>query len=199
MNSEPTPSDVSSAAVRCASCGAVWKAGNTNCWLCGAAMPSAASGGTTGRLSPAFQPRAIPAGKVSFSISTLLLATTLAAIVAALVAEVPGLGIPVCILLAPVLVRTVMVVRRREAAGKRVSTAEKVALLLTSFAVANVILAVVGVAAVGSFCAVCLGSAATLRGNSPFIVAAMAALTVTVGMLALMFKWVRARYRRDIR
>jgi hypothetical protein len=137
------------------------------------------------------------AGRVSFSISTLLLATTLVAVCAALIAEVPGLGIPVCILLAPVLIRTIMVVRRREAAGKHVSTGDKVVLILTSFVVINVILTVVGVAAVGTFCAVCLGTVAVLDEGA-MVAAGLVALFVTISLVVLMYRWVRKRYQRDI-
>jgi hypothetical protein len=194
MSSAASPTDVSTADARCPHCGAMRKVGSTRCWLCGADLPPIEPGAA----SAAPASGSSPAGRISFSISTLLLATTLVAVTAALITEVPGLGIPVCILLAPVLVRTVMVVRRREAAGKRVSMGEKVALIVTSFMVINVILAVVGVAAIGSFCAVCIGTAGALNDNSALVVAGVSALTVAAGLLALMFNWVRARYRRDI-
>jgi hypothetical protein len=48
---------------------------------------------------------------------------TLASVCFGLLAVAPGLGIPVCVLLVPVLIRTTMVVRRREAAGAAVSRA----------------------------------------------------------------------------
>ncbi len=185
----------SQTAAHCPHCGAGQGAGRSSCWLCHAELPPQPKAGTTVEARP-HPVESTPRG-LSYSISTLLLATTLVAVCAALVAEIPGLGVPICILLAPVLVRTVMVVRRREAAGKHVSMGEKVALILTSFVVINVILAVVGVAAVGSFCAVCLGTVAVLNEGA-IVAAGLTGITVTILFLVLMVRWVRARYRRDI-
>ncbi|HEX6963828.1 MAG TPA: hypothetical protein VF175_18315 [Lacipirellula sp.] len=174
----------------------------TQCWLCGAKLPPLED--PTAAAPPREAPDALapppmethPRG-ASFSIATLLLATTVVAICAALVAEAPGIGITMCILLAPVLVRTAMVVRRREAAGKRVSAGEKIGLILTSFVVINVIVAVVGFAAIGTFCAVCLGTVGALDEAS-MVVAGISALVITVALLVVMVRWVRSRYRRDI-
>jgi hypothetical protein len=171
----------------CPHCQAELERGAPQCWLCEA---------TLGEPAQKSQPTSRPSQSAgfSYSLSTMLLATTLVAICFGLLSIAPGLGIPICILLAPVLVRTVMVVRRREAAGRKVSTSEKAWLIFGSLVVANVILAVVTVAAVGTFCAVCLSA-----GNERAIpVAILIAAGVTIPLLVVLFKWVRTRYRRDI-
>jgi small-conductance mechanosensitive channel len=67
-----------------------------------------------------------------------------------------------------------------------------------------VILTVTSVAAVGTFCAVCIGLAAATnsRGGSEIslyiMFAGVAALVVTVVLVRLFAKWARNRYRRDI-
>jgi hypothetical protein len=180
----------------CPQCGARLAAGSEVCWLCGAAVAAAES------QPPTTQAAALPAppapvvrhAGASFSLGTLFVVMTLVAICCGLFIAAPGLGITVCIVLAPVLVRTAMVVNRREAAGRPVSMAEKAGLIFSSLLVAHVILAVVIVAAVGSFCAVCL-SAGT-EAAIPFAI--MAAAIPTILVLMLMVRWVRARYRRAI-
>lgn len=172
----------------CPQCHAKCDPGARQCWLCGAALDQASHNPES-----AVPRRAQPAG-FSYSVSTMLLATTIAAICFGLLTIAPGLAIPICILLAPVLVRTVMVVRRREAAGRKVSTSEKAWLIVGSLIVANVILAIVTVAAVGTFCAVCLSA-----GDERAIpIAILIAAGVTIPLLVVLFKWVRTRYHRDI-
>lgn len=132
-----------------------------------------------------------------------MLMMTLAAVWLGLLAAAPGLAILVCILLVPVLVRTSMVVRRREAKGGSVGPGEKVALAAGSFMVTLVIVVVTTVAAVGTFCAVCIGvaSATDMRESEIgglVIVSIFLALVVTGLLLWAFSKWVRNRYRRDI-
>ena len=105
-------------------------------WLCGAEFLAGVD------QSPIVEPKSHP-DRFSFSLSTLFLLMTLASVCFGLLAVAPGLGIPVCVLLVPVLVRTTMVVRRREAAGAAVSRAEKVSLMASSFGVATVLAVVV--------------------------------------------------------
>src|SRR5688572_10392620 len=107
----------------CPHCGAV-RAWGVPCWLCGAAAESVK--GSTHIISEPRAPAVPPRGVVSYSLSTLMLIMTLAAVGCALIVTLPGLGVPVCILLVPVLIRTAMVVRRREEAGRPVSAGEKI-------------------------------------------------------------------------
>lgn len=178
----------------CIKCGAQQPRETKTCWLCGALT-------TLDSHKPqATNPVRPASDRFSFSLSTLLLLMALAAVCFGLLAEAPGLGVPMCVLLVPVLVRTAKVVRRREAAGLSVSRAEKISLMATSFGVATVVAVVVAVAAFCSFCGVCLlvmspgGAPDTLVwGTGMCIVAALAIL-----LFAVMIKWIRRRYRRDI-
>ena len=199
MDSKPT-----NAERYCPHCGAAPRPGAENCWLCEAPLgePAAAAAQP---LDPFGLPYAVAPHEhagFSFSISTLLLVMTLVAIVAALIAAEPGLGVSFCILLAPVLVRTAIVVRRRKEAGREVSLGEKVALIGGSFVVVNVILAVVCVAAVGSFCGVCLGLAAATGSERMWpifmLFSGAVSLVVSVWLIRQFSKWVAARYRRDV-
>lgn len=192
----------------CPHCGAELKSPWTECWLCGAPIRDDDVRPEAAAISPS-RPRSTPRERVSFSLSTLMLVMTLATLACGLIVVAPGLGIVACILIAPVTVRTAMVVNRREAAGGRVSPGEKAMLFFSSFLVTSVIVAVVGVASVGTFCGVCIGGYALLgdtqafRGESwPLIIAIfgipiLTALAVTIPIIRLLARWVRARYRRD--
>jgi hypothetical protein len=179
----------------CRTCGASQPEGLRTCWLCRANL----SGDST-TVAAAEHERTLSHGGhagFSFSISTLLLITTLIAILSALVAEHPGLGIPVCVLMLPVLVRTAMVVRRRERAGLQVSAGEKAKLALVSFvvsfALSIVVLAVLGIAAIVTLFAVCVSGG---KGN-PFPVAIVIALVILIPTCAALAHWIRARYEQD--
>ena len=167
------------------------------CWLCGGALSATIDAAT----DPADQ--AARRDHFSFSLSTLFLLMTLASVCFGLLAVWPGLGIPVCVLLVPVLIRTTMVVRRREAAGTAVSRAARVSLMASSFGVATVLAVVVSSAAFSGFCGVCLlmvspdrkygGPGMLLWGIGMCVLAAIGVwLTIRVA------KWIRRRYRRDI-
>lgn len=189
MSETPVPLDVV-----CPHCQAVVAPSATRCWLCGGAVDGS---------SPASARSAgVPAHRgASFSLSTMLLITTLVAISCGLLAAAPGLGVVACVLLAPVLVRTAMVVRRREAAGARVSASEKVGLAATSFVVAMVLATVVGFAAFCCFCAVC-AFAFGADGNEPGLMllslgVGVAGLLSIWGLVKLV-QWSRRRYLRDI-
>jgi hypothetical protein len=175
----------------CPVCGAGVTSEQTTCWLCGAALGPAplAVDAPPPPLPP--EPFEQP---ISFSLGTLMLITTIVAVCCGLIVAAPGLGVLVCIVLAPVMVRTAMVVKAREAAGRTVTLGEKVGLVIVSFVVTNVIMVVVLVAAVGTFCAVCLGAGS--EAAIPF--ALLIAGTTSIVVLVLLFKWVRHRYRRDV-
>lgn len=180
--------------VICPHCQAVVPPDANRCWLCGESLDGSS-------LAPARSSGAPSHRGASFSLSTMLLVTTLIAICCGLLAAAPGLGVIVCVLLAPVLVRTAKVVRRREEAGVRVSSSEKIGLAATSFVVAMVLATVVGFAAFCCFCAVC-AFAFGADGNEPGLL--LLALGVgVVGLLSIwgvvkLGQWSRRRYLRDI-
>jgi hypothetical protein len=178
----------------CPVCGAGVTSEQTTCWLCGAALGAAAPLAVDAPPPPAALFEEHRPGSISYSLGTMMLITTMVAVCCGLVVVAPGLGIGVCIVLVPVLVRTSMVVKQREAAGRPVSMGEKIGLAVVSFIVTNVILVVVLVAAVGTFCAVCLGAGSEAAIPFALLIGGGAGIAVIV----LLSKWVRSRYRRDI-
>ncbi|MEM8678609.1 MAG: hypothetical protein AAGF97_04545 [Planctomycetota bacterium] len=177
-------------AMRCARCGATVEPNSTACWLCGASLEITAASVANPYTAPAVE-RVDPGGW------SPLLFVALIVILVGLFMVTPGLGVFATFIVAPVLIRTYLVVRRREQAGKRVSGWHKVALFMTSFFVAYVILTVVLFAAFGAFCVACLAGAAN-QSEATLVLAFAAAGTVGLGIAVLMGYWVRRRYRRDI-
>lgn len=196
MISHDDSSDVGQRVV-CPECGAQQGNHQGSCWLCRADLaqvnvPPAAPSASETAVSPPQQP-------FSFQLSTMMLLVTLAAVCFGLLAAAPGLAIPMCVLLIPVVVRTSMVVSRRQAAGKPVSVSQKVGLFLTSFAVATVLSVVVLVAAFCSFCGVCLmafsgGTSEAAIWGVLICAVGIAAAATTVYLV----KEVKRRYDRDI-
>ncbi|MDH3719206.1 MAG: hypothetical protein OES79_13895 [Planctomycetota bacterium] len=198
MSSEPF--DVGQDEV-CPECGARRAAADKICWLCAAPLQR-----VTTPLEISARDLVGPPHieRFSFALSTVMLVITLASVCFGLLAVAPGLAVPMCVLLVPVFVRTMMVVRRREAAGMSVSPLQKVGLFLGSFAVATILSVVIAVAAFCSFCGVCLvvisgdssyGGSETLLWGIGMCSAAAAAVVAIV----FIFKWIRRRYQRDIR
>lgn len=192
MSESSTPLEVV-----CPRCEAVVAGDATRCWLCHGSLdgttPPLATPSPVARMAPIHR-------AASFSLSTMLLITTLVAICCGLLAAAPGLGIVVCVLLAPVLVRTARVVRRREAAGARVSPAEKVSLAATSLVVAMVMATVVGFAAFCCFCAVCAFAYGS-SGNQPGLLLLAFGVSVAAGLslwgFGKLVQWSRRRFERD--
>ncbi len=130
-----------------------------------------------------------------FSLATLFLCLTLGAVMMGLFVIAPGLGIAFAILTVPAFLRTTLLVRSKESRGQLVPTERKTILFLSSIATSVVVLVVVLVASVGTFCAVCLSS-----GREATIPIAIAAAVVpTIGVVILMIVWIRHRWRRDVR
>ncbi len=106
----------------CPSCGAGSEPDRTHCWLCFAPLDA--------------PPPAVPAivvderlavaNPAQFSIATILLVTTLVAVLLGLFRLSPGLGVVLVIFSVPALVRTVYVGRREKNRGQRVSTGGKI-------------------------------------------------------------------------
>ncbi len=181
---------------RCLHCGAQQLGPATSCWLCEKPLDRAPIG------SPPFaeQPD-LPAERFNFSLATLFLILTLASVAMGLVVALPGLGILACIVMVPVLFRTMRVVRHRERFGHEVSAAEKVSMFLGSFVVSSVLVIVVCIAAFCSFCGVC---ASMFAFGSPDVEAKVLAIgMIILGILAFVVavkikRWNRQRFRREI-
>src|SRR5436309_11478722 len=96
-------SEPSSQAASCLECGAPLAAGQEVCWLCWQNV-------TDKEVNPYSSPRPIANEKIGlqFSLATLFLVTTLAAVCLGVFALSPGLGVLVSIVAAPALVRTMV-------------------------------------------------------------------------------------------
>jgi hypothetical protein len=192
-----TSNDPFAASPVCPRCGATLGGGEL-CWLCGASLTQASAAPASAAPAVAHHRHA----GFSYSISTLLLVTTLAAIVLGIAASAPGLGIFIAMLLAPVLLRTMMVVRAREAAGLDVGPAKKTALVATSLLATAAILGVTCCAAFCSFCTACIfvagfggsGNNSELLG---FLLLSLVGALISWLLLYVLIRRSRARFRRD--
>ena len=81
-----------------------------------------------------------------FGLSSLLLITTLAAVIMSVGVMVPGIGIALAVISTPALIRTYVLVRRSRADGKPASTQEKFVFFVTCLGIAALIALVTGVA-----------------------------------------------------
>lgn len=176
----------------------------TTCWLCQRPLPGQPTSEPGAALSPEQQPvlqspptvapRAFSEAGEQSQFPTIGLWLTLAVVGFGVLLIAPGLAITLAIAACPALIRTAMLVNRRSQNGKSVSGSRRFLLFLGSLGTSVVVLIVVQVAAIGSFCAVCLSS-----GNKDAVpVAVLFAIVVTIGVLFLCWKWIRRRWQRDI-
>ena len=180
----------------CPECAAPIEDGSHVCWLCSARLDAgelSSEGVSAGDRGVSTAQGAPTAQKLSFSLEGLMLVVTLVSVCLGAFTLFPGLGILLAILIAPVFVRTVMVVRRREERGRPVDPLARIGLFLGSFATAMVIIVVVSVASLGTFCAVCL----SIGKEEAIPFAAAVAILVTIGAIVLLVRWIRARWRHD--
>lgn len=181
-------------ATTCPHCGASRARAGQPCWLCDEHVPD----------DLPWVESAEPADpqRFSFSLSTMMLLMTLASICLGLLVVAPGLGVVVCVILLPVYIRTMMVLRKREAQGMDVSPAAKISLFLGSFFTALVVSTVVLAASFGTFCLVCLtsyGVAGGRGGEEPYMLLSfLVAGGVTLLFARRLVKWIRWRYQRDV-
>ena len=181
----------------CPNCGATYSPPASVCWLCKKNLPTDAPA-SVGSLD---RKTLDPGEKFSFtfSIASILLATTLIAVFFGVLTMAPGLAILLAILSVPAFVRTGLAVHRRSQIGKPVSPASKALWFLGSLTVTTVVVTLVIVASVGTFCAVCLGGAGVMNDpNKPVPFAFLAAGITTVIALTLSVRWIRRRWRRDV-
>jgi len=182
----------------CPNCDAKQLGPATKCWLCGQSLADVAASA----LPPPSAIAEPPAERFSFSLATMLLLLTLASVCMGLLTAAPGLGILACIVLGPVVIRTIKVVRYREAGGQAVPPGEKVALFLSSFAVATVIAVVACIAAFCSFCGLCasmivLGGGGGGREALPFAAVMIPVAGVSILGLVALVRWRIRAYRRE--
>lgn len=144
------PSDASLKAPHCHTCNAELLIGQDRCWLCGAAIGSGSEG------PPSNQPTAtslsMTSGRpVRFSLSTLMMFMTLAAIVCGVYSIAPGIGIIMALVLLPVMTHAVISVRRVEALGNRLGHEDRIMMFFGSLS----LVVVAGIAASIAFGITC--------------------------------------------
>lgn len=194
-------------------CGADNHSDAARCWMCQRDLPGArrsepalpnsqtpeAAAGTTAVQQPANRslPGTVAPEKVAGThpeAATLALWATLFIVGLGVFLVAPGLAILLAIVAMPALVRTALVVGHQSNHGKQVPAHRKISLFLGSLATSVIVLIVVLVAAVGSFCAVCLGA-----GSEKAVpLAALVAISITGVVVSFLWKWLRSRWRRDI-
>lgn len=190
----------------CTKCGASNLTAANTCWLClqplapAPAMPESESASSE-------RPREPAPGRWTFSLESVFLVITLIAVCLGALSQYPSLGIPMAIFALPALVRTTLVVQRRQG-SRAVPAGTKISLFLGSFVVTAIICIVVCVTAVATFCGVAC-SILAVSGEGSFrdeasssravALGGLAALVACIGLLILLVRWTRTRWRRDIR
>lgn len=189
---------------RCSKCEATTVAGQV-CWLCGAAPETPITAtlvsdtATTAYQANPFRPPVPVADEQAFPIVSIVLMAALVLVFVALYAVAPGLAILAAIITAPALVRTAVVVARRQRQGNAVSFAEKSTLVIGSIAC---VIAALSATAVTFFVAcsmVCFGAVATDglgRGGEQVFSTMLIVSGVTaalVGLSVLFLLWRRTR------
>ena len=112
MNETSESSNPLSGPAICPECGAINSVGSGQCWLCH--RPLGGTNAATAKVDsavakPIGPPRpliSLSRGPATFSLATLMLLITLAAVFCGLTAAAPGLGIPLAVLITPALIRT---------------------------------------------------------------------------------------------
>jgi hypothetical protein len=140
----------------CPSCGAGIEPQRTHCWLCHApldALPVVDAVVVDEKLAAAH-----PA---QFTIATILLITTLAAVLLGVFRLNAPLGVVLAIFSVPALVRTASVARREKRHGQRVSTAGKIGHFFLSFLIMYAVWTAASMAFTIAAMGTCLAAVAT--------------------------------------
>jgi hypothetical protein len=152
---QPLPPPASTESLQCGECGALVGTSGV-CWLCGAPVVISAELVEPAGVSP-FVPdweKKRRASASQFSLESLMLVITLISVCLGMMVAVPGLGVLVCIVAVPALVRTLIVGRQRKEAATPLNLGEKV---LTFFASTGIMLGIL-LAGMSAFAVACVGT-----------------------------------------
>jgi hypothetical protein len=143
--------------------------------------------------APALVAASRPAG------SLLLLCVSLAAVCLVLAVMAPGLGILAAIFVAPAMIRTSLLVRRRAERGKAVTWWGRIVTFLGSLAVIVALSLIAGFAALGTFCLVMIGGMSVPQVNEELAigVAAVACGAVALAPFLLFVKLTADKLREE--
>jgi hypothetical protein len=203
------PDEIHASARQCPACGAELLARATRCWLCRADLTPAVDGAGQSSAPAAPPPTAPRARGGGFSLASLMLFITLAAVVMGVSSLASGIGIPMGIVLLVVWLRTTAVVKFRVAHGKTVTRAENFHLFLASFGATLGLLAVTCIAGCAAFvaaCFACVGTWSLLGADRvtgaemvvAWLVFAIVISVIAIPVLVWIAKFIRRRWRRDV-
>lgn len=164
----------------CRECGAAYPLTGQKCWLCGADLPERAALTT----APTSENPFAASAHRTFSLSSLFLVMTLAAVCLGVFAAAPGVGVALAIVATPALVRTMVVSSRGKARGSRLSPTEKVWTFAASACLLVVVIAAAGIAFFYACATVVFGNPFGVRtpGVSQAVGLATLVLCVLVGI-----------------
>jgi hypothetical protein len=134
----------------CPHCGALVEPADKSCWLCLKQLDEPVVSGR----EPAAHLQPLPMS--GYSLASLMMFMTLAAVVLGVTTQWPGIGIPLGVVALVIWSRTVNIVRQRATEGVEVSSPQKIHIFMSSFGMTLVILLLVvvtGGAALGAACA----------------------------------------------
>jgi len=168
----------------CPECGAAHRLGAKSCWLCGAKFPvSGPDQGVPTSPFAASQASSTEATAATFSLSSLFLVMTLAAVAAGVFAAAPGLGVLFLLVATPALVRTMIATSRQKARGIPSAPGEKVVAFLGSIGVVLLLILSVGVALFTACWTACAGGAVlSSAGEGPMIAGGVAGAVVGLAL-----------------
>jgi tellurite resistance protein TehA-like permease len=125
-------------------------------------------------------------GPLTYSLSTLFLIVTLACVCCGLIAAAPGLGIPVAVLVAPALFRTLAETRQQQRLGEKPTAEDKIGSFFVSLTVMFGVLVAAGVAFFTACSAIGFGLGVLTRPDSPGI-GVVIVLALGAGLFAALF------------
>ncbi len=178
----------------CSACGTLNRVHLHACWCCHKPLDPDTDELVESPPGAATAPGPAQQGKSGRDTTFVVIVTALAVICLGAFLIVPGVGILLAIASIIPIVRTTMVVSRRAGGTSRSSA---VLLFLSSMVVTWIIVTVVAMAAVATFCLACLGTAHA-AGEGAFVIAGAAALAVIILLVLAFRKWVKTRWRRDV-
>ena len=174
---------------KCEHCGELNRDHATACWVCQRPRTE----GNEARYEEEELPRSARS-----EITTVVLGLATASICCGAFLTDPGLGILLSTTFIFPLLRTALVVSNRSSKERSTPIATLVLLFLSSMAVTWIILAVVGIAAIGTFCFTCMGVYDMTKNEVASYVISGTLATLVISFLGYFFvKWVRRRWRRD--
>lgn len=205
MTTQPSPEIV------CRRCYLAQPTKHKFCARCGTALALQRESTEVIAANVAAKPPILQAGRFSNRSASLFGGVTLILICLELFAVSPGLGIAAAVLALPALIRTVLVVRLRQAKGKPINDGQKFGLFLASLGTTYIITFVTFLATAGVFIgasitllfATCLVAVTNPRGPNPdmeklMMIVGVICLVVAAAVLLGFSFWVRDRWRRDV-